>query len=491
MGKKINFDPNYLCYYMLYQWANNRDSIDPRTGDPSVVKFFNQGGTRSGKTYDAIHAIWKICDSNKNGKLFIAVYRETLVNAKDTTLKDFLECFDIMGLEDGVDYVKTGTNSSGRPIINLYGNTIEFKGMPDTAKEAGRSDIAYINELLESRNKDVVMGIMQRCSELFIADWNPSTTEHFAFEFSGHNIFYTTTSYLDNKHLSRKLVSLYESWCPYDFKDSHIDYIDGIEGLGLGFARRVWDKPEKPDTVLEDIKGQYRTPHPFNTGTTADRWRWLVYGEGEKARQDGAIFPNVTWISSFPKEIEDVYFGLDFGYSNDPSVLTRVGVDGKKVYAEKMCYQKTPEVEVLFDLIEPLILKEVERRKDMADGMDIPDVLVACDSSDKYRDVNFVQDLNVIASQKGYTWQFLKVKKPHIVTRIAHLKRFDLFFIEDKQFKIEQHNYVYMKGANGKPTNIPQPIDDFNHIFDSLMYCTWTFFKWHFADNENNSEEKG
>ena len=41
-----------------------------------------------------------------------------------------------------------------------------------------------------------------------------------------------------------------------------------------------------------------------------------------------------------------------------------------------------------------------------------------------------------------------------------------------------------MKGANGQPTNIPKPIDDFNHVFDSLMYCSWTFFRWHFSEDK-------
>lgn len=483
MTRKIRFEPNYLAYYMMYVWSEYRDAVDPETGKKACVKFFNQGGTRSGKTYDAIHTIWKICDANKEAKLYISVYRETLVKARDTTLKDFLECFELMRLVEGKDYEKTGTNSSGRPIITLYGNTIEFKGIPETGKEAGRSDIAYVNEATELRNKDGFLGIMQRCELLFIADWNPSLTEHFAFEFDRQfNCYYTNTSYLDNKNLKESLVSLYESWCPFDFSDSHIEVVDNL-GIGGGFVRRIWDKPEKPDTVLVDLEGKYRKDNAINKERgTIDRWRWLVYGEGEKARQEGAIFPNVTWIKEFPNlEYEDVYFGLDFGYTNDPSVLTRVGVLNKTLYAEKMCYQKTPDVEILFDLIEPLILKDVERRLLQSEGFEYPDIIIACDSADKYKDVNFVRDLNILSGQKGYNWQFVKVKKPHIVTRISLTKRFDLMFVEDTHFKIEQQNYVYMRGTDGKVTNIPKPIDDFNHIFDSMMYCVWHFFRWYFS----------
>ena len=150
-----------------------------------------------------------------------------------------------------------------------------------------------------------------------------------------------------------------------------------------------------------------------------------------------------------------MYFGLDFGYTNDPSVLTRVGVLNKTLYAEKMCYQKTPDVEILFDLIEPLILKDVERRLLQSEGFEYPDIIIACDSADKYKDVNFVRDLNILSGQKGYNWQFVKVKKPHIVTRISLTKRFDLMFVEDTHFKIEQQNYVYMRGTGWKSNKHP------------------------------------
>ena len=158
----VKFNPNYLCYYIFYLWLENRDKINPNTGKKSLVTIFNQGGTRSSKTYDFIHALYKILDSNRNAKLYVSIYRSTLVKARDTTLKDFIECFDKMNLVDGVDYELTGGKSNGRPIITLFGNTIEFKGLPETAKEAGRSDICFINELLENSNKDIVKGIIQR-----------------------------------------------------------------------------------------------------------------------------------------------------------------------------------------------------------------------------------------------------------------------------------------------------------------------------------------
>ena len=487
----VKFNPNYLCYHMFYLWLENRDKINPKTGKKSLVTIFNQGGTRSGKTYDFIHALYKILDANREAKLYVSVYRSTLVKARDTTLKDFIECFDKMNLVDGVDYELTGGKSNGRPIITLFGNTIEFKGLPETAKEAGRSDICFINELLENSNKDIIRGIIQRCEMLFIADWNPSLTEHWAFHLHNNfNVFYTQTSYLDNKHVKETNISEYESWCPWDFKDSHIEKVDATP-FGDGFFIRIWDKPERPENILEDNTGKYRADNEYNKSNgTIDRRRWLVYGEGLSAPQDGAIFKDVKWIDKFPEEeIEEVYFGLDFGFSVDPSVLTRVGVSGRNLFVECMAYQCTPDVDTLFDLISPQIEKEVQRQENEAINNGIKDnyletsnILIACDSSDKYRDTPFVPDLNNIAERKGLCWQFEKVKKPHIVTRISLAKRFNLHFVVNDEFKIEQQNYVYKKGDNGNPTNIP--IDEYNHIFDSWMYATWKYLRWKIDDDK-------
>ena len=482
----VIFNPNYLCYHIFYLWLTNRDKIDPETGKKSLVKIFNAGGTRSGKTYDTIHALYKILDANRDRKLYVSVYRETLVKSRDTTLKDFIECFDKMNLKEGTDYDLTGGKTTGRPIITLFGNTIEFKGLPETAKECGRSDICYINELLENSNKDVVKGIIQRCEMLFIADWNPSLTEHWAFHLHGNfNVFYTQSSYLDNKHVKETNVSEYESWCPWDFKDSHLEKVDATP-FGDGFYRRIWDKPEKPENILEDNTGKYRAENKYNKErNTIDKWRYLVYAEGVSAPQDGAIFKDVKWIDKFPDEgIEEVYFGLDFGFSNDPSVLTRVGISGINLFVECMAYQCTPDVDTLFDLIYPQIKKEEKRQLNEAinnglknDEIDnIATVLIACDSSDKYKDTPFVPDLNNISDRKGLFWQFEKLKKPHIVTRIALAKRFKLHFVNNNEFKIEQQNYIYKKSDNGNPTNIP--IDAYNHIFDSWMYATWKYLRW-------------
>ena len=476
------FDPNYLHDYIIRTWVENRNQLDTEKaneeypdGQKSIVKIYNAGGTRSSKTFDLIHVILTILNNNKGRKILVHVYRDTLVNARDTTLPDFLRCFELIGLELDVDFTAVGIKQ-GRPMIEIWGHIIEFRGMPETAKQAGRCDIAYINELLESDDEDIVKGIMQRCEKLFLADWNPSKTEHWAYHKQGQfNTFYTLTTYLDNKHLPEGFQGDYESRCPWDFRDSHIEITDG------GFKRRVWDKPERPENMTQedDIEGKYRRDNDVNKkNNTIDRAWWLTYGEGIPCSREGAVFHDVQWHKEFPESgFSQVHFGLDFGYSKDPSVLVRMGLMGEKdLYIEPLAYQTTPTPDILFDLIEPQILKEIERRKSESEGYDIADVIIICDSADKFKtgsnDFQFVTDLNYISMRKGLDWTFQKVKKPQVVPRVSAMKRCNIHCVEGKndriakEFHVEQQNYVYDSG-----TNIP--VGKYNHIWDASGYCFW------------------
>lgn len=471
MSREVNINPNALFFWILKLYQENKDKIDPVSQSKRIVRIFNFGGTRSSKTYDLIQVIWMFCFQNKNAKLYIGVFRDTMVKCRDNTLKDFKECFDLMGLIRDIDY----TLVEGQKIrITLYGNTIEFMGLPESGVQAARMDICYVNEILESDNWEIVKGLFQRTEMLVLADGNPSVTVHKAFEQKGFNVFYTDTTYLDNKHLREGLQADYESWCPWDFKDSHIEEYNHFEvnGKTLCFKRRVWDKPECPDGVL--WTSEYRAVNETNRENgNIDKYQWLVYGEGQRCARSGSVF-KPTWVNYVP-DLEDVVFGLDFGYTNDKTVLTRVSREGMDVYCEYLTYQACRDTEILFDLIAPMLEKEEELRKSKAGKEDYPNIIVACDSSDKYKDIHFVRELNIMASQKGKMWQFVKVKKPHVTTRCSFMNRFRLHVLQNKEAETEFTNYVY-DTVNGIQTNIP--IDKFNHGIDSLGYAMWYFWRY-------------
>ena len=86
MAKKkrapIIFKPNYLFWWMIWTYVTNKDILDidaanekHPNGQRRKVKFINLGGTRSSKTYDEIHFIFKYCRDNAGLNKHILVYR--------------------------------------------------------------------------------------------------------------------------------------------------------------------------------------------------------------------------------------------------------------------------------------------------------------------------------------------------------------------------------------------------------------------------------
>ena len=454
MNKSVlNFDPNGLYYRMVRYYSENKDRINPATGRKSLIKIANNGSSRSSKTYDTIHLIYTFCDHNRGRGLYIGVFRNNLVDCRDNTFKDFKECFEIMGVFGDCDITEYP-----KPKIKLYGNVIEFMGLPDNYnKQAPRTDILFFNEALEIPDKNAVKGLLMRCEMLAIFDWNPSLTEHWAYEMEQEfNCLYTRTIYKDNKHLKDNVISEIESYCPWDLSDFVKDSTTGT------WKWTVPEEKRKPNT--ENIESG-----------TVDKWRWLVYGEGLPTAREGAVMNVYEWIDRYPDEpMDETAYGLDFGYTNDPSVLTRVGRKGKDLYIEYLTYQSCSNPDILFDLIEPIILSERERLALYEEGVEPEPIVVSCESADKYKDVEFVRSLNYICCSRDYDWGFKKIKKPSIHTRLQIVKRFRLHIVKSKESVKEHNNYVY-RIIEGRVTNIP--VDDYNHGIDSYGYAVFDRFR--------------
>jgi len=54
----------------------------------------------------------------------------------------------------------------------------------------------------------------------------------------------------------------------------------------------------------------------------------------------GAIYDRYEIVDEFPKEIEKVWYGMDFGYTNDPTTLIKVGLQGGEIYAEELVFER-------------------------------------------------------------------------------------------------------------------------------------------------------
>ena len=109
--------------------------------DKKIV--IEQGGTRSGKTYNIL--LWLIFDyaENNTGKT-VSIFRVTYPALRATVMRDF---FDILNKYDL--YVEADHNKSNSEY-KLNGNLFEFISVDQPSRLKGRKrDLAFLNEANE------------------------------------------------------------------------------------------------------------------------------------------------------------------------------------------------------------------------------------------------------------------------------------------------------------------------------------------------------
>ena len=441
----LRFDPNALCYKMIkYVQDNILESVDGKLRykkKSERLVICNEGSSRSSKTFDAFHFLFWMCGLEyfQKNPLLIYVVRKTLKSCREKTYDgDFVKCMKIIGHYD----TKYERNASQSPEYNLFGSTLKFIGLDD-GEELGMCDVFFFNEALDNHDEQIVNQMLMRCEKLAIFDWNPKFTYHFLFDREGMpNYLFTKTTFWDNKHISNSVKSGILSYCPWDFKD-------------FDYETRTWKVPE-----------ELRSPNKENE-KTMNRREWLVYGEGVRCPEDDIIFPNVTWIESFPDSCDEIIFGLDFGYTSDPSVLVKVGRSGFDLFVQYLTYEPCENTDNLFAIVDPILLDYQTKRKETYGNLEDEAMFIHCDSSDKYKDQEFVEALNISKWKLGRNYNFIKTHKIGIVLGISLVKKFNLHVVDCKETRKEFENYCN-KRIDGTRTNIP--IDAFNHGIDAMRY---------------------
>lgn len=359
-----------------------------------------EGSSRSGKTISIIHFIIATCAVNSG--LVINIVRETYNSFKTTLYLDFAKFLPDFGIANNFGYVQDIST------FNLMGNKINFLGAdkPDKFEGAG-CDIFWINEMLDVQ-KAIFDQLEQRCRRFFIADWNPKTTDHWAFELEKrHDVKFLRTTYKDN-----------------------LQWISPME--------------------LAKIESYEPTPENIAKGT-ADKYRWSVYGLGERAARHGLVHPDVTWINQFPTDCEKIGYGMDFGFTNSPTAIVRAGNKGNDLYAEVLFYKPTPVINDIIEACNVLIPKET---------------YVTCDSAEP----GILSDLR----RAGINAIPCKKFPGSIKYGIDLINRHRLFFVRNVDFRKEQENRVW-RYVGGVPLNEPEPGND--HALDALSYLLQTGFR--------------
>ena len=182
--------------------------------------------------------------------------------------------------------------------------------------------------------------------------------------------------------------------------------------------------------------------------------RYNIEGLGNWGIAEGLVYENFEELEF---DIEDIKrrsnvksaFGLDFGYTNDPTafICTLVDLDNKEIYIFDEHYQKAMTNKMISDMIK---YKGYSKEMIIADSSE-PKSIDDIQRNGIYR---------ILPAKKG---------KDSILNGIQFIQDFKIYVHPKCENTIvELSNYVW---SNKEGININKPIDEYNHLMDALRYA--------------------
>ncbi len=246
--------------------------------DESTKKIVaEQGGTRSGKTYNILMWIIFRYTQEHTGET-ITIVRKTFPSVRSTVMRDFFEILKKYELYSEDNHSKT----TSEYILN--DNLIEFISLDQPVKIRGRKrNLLFINEANELTYEDWQQ-LVFRTNGRIILDYNPSD------EYSW----------------------IYEKVIPRE----DCDY----------FVTTYKDNPFLDPTIIEEIERLKETDETY----------WQIYGLGQRGISKATIFQFQE--SEVPEDAEFLSYGMDFGF-NDPTTFVEVYRKENTLYARELLYR--------------------------------------------------------------------------------------------------------------------------------------------------------
>lgn len=368
-------------------------------------RIVHQGGQWSGKTVNILGVLATLaCDEIDT---VTTVTSESFPHLKAGALRDF-ERFVYPAFKPKIK----NYNKTNHVFTFHKGAILEFKSYENeqSARGAKRNRL-FVNE---ANTFDYLTFFqLDSRSDVSIIDYNPTA------KFWAHDIIMpmagTETLYSDHRHN------------PFLSKDRHQE--------------------------IENIK---------------DPELWRVYARGLTGNIMGVIY--TTWKSipdsAFPQNL-DYFWGIDFGYTNDPTVIVRCCRIGERIYVDQVYYKSGAcRASEIYDVL-------------MEHGYKDDEPVYCEHDPDMIRQLR-EYDILSIAARKG---------KGSIKAGIEKIKEYEIYLTESsEQIWEERKRYVWMVDkSNGRTLNVP--IDMWNHGMDAIRYAIYTHYFRDESDDELSEED--
>lgn len=340
------------------------------------------GGTSASKTISIL--LWLIDYAQTHSGETISVVSESFPHLKRGAIRDFKNIMEEHGYWNEKYWNATDN-------VYMFGTTkLEFFSADQPGKVRGpRRDVLFINEA-NNISYETYDQLEVRTKKIIFLDWNPVSEFWFYTEvLPKQDIDFLILTYKDNEALDPQIVKSIES--------------------------RMGNK----------------------------NW-WKVYGEGQLGEAEGRIFKDWQIIDEIPHEARLERYGLDFGYTNDPTAIVAIYRYNGGFILDEITYQKGLSNKQIADILN-----------------NQPKALVIADSAEpKSIDEIMSYGINIQPSQKG---------QGSVLQGIQ--------YVQDQRISItkrsingikEYRNYLWQTDKDGRIINVPEP--GWDHFNDALRY---------------------
>lgn len=350
-----------------------------------------QGGTSAGKTVGIIEVLIDMAQRDEVPTIS-SIVSESFPHLKRGAILDFLS---IMQQQDY--FQDKRWNKTDYTYTFETGSKIEFFSVDQPGKVRGpRRDRLFMNEA-NNISHDTFDQLEVRTKEFIFLDWNPVSEFWYYDKVANRpDCEHLILTYKDNEALDKRI----------------------IEAIEQRKERKGW---------------------------------WKVYGEGQLGEVEGKIYKDWQIIDTIPFNARLERYGLDFGYSNDPTAIVAIYYLNDGYIWDEICFQKGLSNKQIADILS-----------------NQPQALVIADSAEpKSIDEIYGYGVNIIAAEKGKDSvcngiQLVQDQRMSITKRSINIIK-------------EYRNYLWETDKDGKILNVPE--HTFSHSMDAGRYAMSSLIK--------------
>jgi phage terminase large subunit len=346
-----------------------------------------QGGTRSGKSYSALQ--WILVKALSEPNIVISVVRKSFPSMRVSIMRDWISILKELGIWEEERW------SATEHVYSFdNGSMVEFMSIDSAEKRKGSArDYLFVDECNELSQEDYFQLFIRTRKKTIIA-YNPS---------------FGTNNYIFNEIQTHPEADLYIS----TFRDN--PYLE----------KQLVEEIER----LKEINPEY----------------YKIYGMGLPGNNVGTIF-SINLVEEVPENAEFVAFGLDYGFTVDPTALVAIWKRDKDLFIDELVYQKGM---VTSDIANRLRELEVGREEIWADSAE--------------------PRLNEELYRLGFNVKPVRKGKDSIKLGIDLMMQYRLIVTKRSSNIVKEFGeYVWMVDKNGNFENIP--VDYSNHAIDAIRY---------------------